>query len=89
VTSAAPAAWSGAPARDEPVGRYWSDLVWLLAGAALPLLSAVPVHADRSSKLEADIFRLVNQLPDIPFAVVWVPMQLGTSWWCRRRCWPP
>jgi membrane-associated phospholipid phosphatase len=58
VTSAAPAAWSGAPARDERVGRYWSDLVWLLAGAALLLLSAVPVHADRISKLEADIFRL-------------------------------
>jgi hypothetical protein len=58
VTSAAPAAWSGAPARDEPVGRYWSDLVWLLAGAALLLLSAVAVHADRISKLEADIFRL-------------------------------
>jgi len=75
--SAAPAAGSGAPPRGAPVGRYWSDLVWLLLGAALLLLSALPVHADSISDLEADAFRLVNDLPSLPFAVVWVPMQLG------------
>jgi membrane-associated phospholipid phosphatase len=77
VTSAAEAAGTGAPARDEPVGRYWSDLVWLLLGAALLLLSALPVHADSIADLEADAFRIVNDLPSLPFAVVWVPMQLG------------
>jgi undecaprenyl-diphosphatase len=77
VTSAAEAAGAGAPARDEPVGRYRSDLLWLLLGAALLLLSALPVHADSISDLEADAFRLVNDLPSLPFAVVWVPMQLG------------
>jgi membrane-associated phospholipid phosphatase len=61
----------------EAVGRHWSDLVWLGLGAALLLLSALPVHADRISDLEADLFRLINDLPSLPFVVVWVPMQLG------------
>jgi membrane-associated phospholipid phosphatase len=74
---AEPAARAGAPPRDQPVGRSWSDLAWLLLGAALLLLCALPVHADRISALEAGAFRLVNDLPDLPFAVVWVPMQLG------------
>jgi undecaprenyl-diphosphatase len=46
-------------------------------GAALLLLSAVPVHPDSISALETDAFRLVNDLPSVPFGVVWVPMQLG------------
>ena len=77
MTSAAETAGTGASARDEPVGRYWSDLAWVLVGAALLLLSALPVHADSISDLEADAFRFVNDLPSLPFAVVWVPMQLG------------
>jgi membrane-associated phospholipid phosphatase len=77
VTSAAEAAGTGAPARDEPVGRYRSDLAWVLVGAVLLLLSALPVHADSISDLEADAFRFVNDLPSLPFVVVWVPMQLG------------
>jgi membrane-associated phospholipid phosphatase len=59
------------------VGRRRGDLVWLGLGAALLLLSALPVHADSISAIEADIFRLINDLPNLPFAVVWVPMQLG------------
>jgi membrane-associated phospholipid phosphatase len=46
-------------------------------GAALLLLSALPVHPDRISAVEADAFRLVNDPPSVPFALVWVPMQLG------------
>jgi membrane-associated phospholipid phosphatase len=61
----------------EAVGRHWSDLVWVGLGAALLLLSAVPVHPDSISALETDAFRLVNDLPSVPFGVVWVPMQLG------------
>jgi undecaprenyl-diphosphatase len=37
----------------------------------------VPVHPDSISALETDAFRLVNDLPSVPFGVVWVPMQLG------------
>jgi hypothetical protein len=59
------------------VKRRPSDLVWLGVGAALLLLSALPVHARSISDLEAAAFRLINDLPSVPFAVVWVPMQLG------------
>ena len=75
--SAASPAETGPRQRTREIGRRWSDLVWLVLGAALLLLSALPVHADSISDLEADAFRLVNDLPSLPFAVVWVPMQLG------------
>jgi membrane-associated phospholipid phosphatase len=70
----------GGPPADRglrPVRRRPSDLIWLAAGAAVLLACAVPVHADRVDGLEADAFRLVNDLPSVPFPVVWVPMQLG------------
>ena len=41
------------------------------------VLCALPVHADRVGAVEADAFRLVNDLPSLPFPIVWVPMQLG------------
>jgi membrane-associated phospholipid phosphatase len=76
---ASPATSAGTGRRHgaEAVGRHWSDLVWVGLGAALLLLSAVPVHPDSISALETDAFRLVNDLPSVPFGVVWVPMQLG------------
>jgi hypothetical protein len=40
--------------------RPW-DLVWLGLGAALLLLSALPVHADSISALEGDAFRRLGQ----------------------------
>jgi undecaprenyl-diphosphatase len=52
-------------------------VVWLLLGAALLVASGLPVHAHSISPAEARAFRLVNDLPDVPFAVVWLPMQLG------------
>jgi membrane-associated phospholipid phosphatase len=65
--------------RSRPVRirRRPADLVMLVVGAGLLLLCALPVHAASISALEADVFRLVNHLPDLPFVVVWVPMQLG------------
>jgi membrane-associated phospholipid phosphatase len=72
----APAA-AGAGSRAVPVRRRPSDLLWLGSGAALLLLSALPVHAHRIASLEASAFRLVNHLASLPFAIVWVPMQLG------------
>ena len=75
--SPATSAGTGRRQGAEAVGRHWSDLVWVGLGAALLLLSAVPVHPDSISALETDAFRLVNDLPSVPFGVVWVPMQLG------------
>jgi membrane-associated phospholipid phosphatase len=57
--------------------RRPSDLVWLAVGAVGLVLCALPVHADRVGAAEADAFRLVNDLPSLPFPLVWVPMQLG------------
>jgi membrane-associated phospholipid phosphatase len=59
------------------VERRPRDLIWLVAGTAVLLACAQPVHADRVESLEADAFRLVNDLPSVPFPIVWVPMQLG------------
>jgi membrane-associated phospholipid phosphatase len=57
--------------------RRPSDLIWLAAGVVVLVLCALPVRVDRVEPLEADAFRLINDLPSLPFPVVWVPMQLG------------
>jgi undecaprenyl-diphosphatase len=57
--------------------RRWTDLVWLVLGSALLVLSALPVGAHSISATETSAFRLVNDLPSVPFAIVWLPMQLG------------
>ncbi len=57
--------------------RRWTDLVWLVLGLALLVLSALPVGAHSISATETSAFRLVNDLPSVPFAIVWLPMQLG------------
>jgi membrane-associated phospholipid phosphatase len=69
----------GASARPARTGirRHPVDLLWLGLGAAVLLLSALPIHAHSISAVEADAFRLLNDLPSVPFAIVWVPMQLG------------
>lgn len=60
-----------------PLRRRPGELAWLAAGLVVLVLCALPVRADRVEPLEADAFRLVNDLPGLPFAIVWVPMQLG------------
>src|SRR5215204_2177941 len=67
----------GGLGRGRRIERRPTDLIWLVAGTVVLLLCALPVHADRVGGLEADLFRLVNDLPSVPFTVVWVPMQLG------------
>ena len=57
--------------------RRPSELIWLAAGTVVLVLCALPVHAARVAGPEADAFRLVNDLPSVPFGLVWVPMQLG------------
>ena len=59
------------------VGRRWTDLAWLLLGAVILVLSALPVRAGSSPDAEATVFRWLNDGPDLPFGLVWVPMQLG------------
>jgi membrane-associated phospholipid phosphatase len=59
------------------VERRRSDLLWLAAGTVGLVLCALPVHADRVGSLETEVFRLVNDLPSVPFPLVWAPMQLG------------
>jgi membrane-associated phospholipid phosphatase len=59
------------------IERRPGDLIWLVVGAVVLLACALPVHADRVGALETDAFRLVNDLPSVPFPVVWAPMQLG------------
>ena len=59
------------------IERRPTDLIWLVAGAVVLWLCALPVHADRVDPVEADLFRLVNDLPSVAFPIVWVPMQLG------------
>jgi len=59
------------------IRRRPTDLIWLAAGTVGLVLCALPVHADRVAAPEVDAFRLVNDLPSVPFGIVWVPMQLG------------
>ena len=57
--------------------RRRGDL-WLLGiGLVVLVLSALPVDARSLTGPEAAAFRLVNDVPDLPFPLVWVPMQLG------------
>src|SRR4029453_8911517 len=67
----------GGPGDRRRIERRPAALFWLVAGTLALLACAQPVHADRVEPLEADAFRLINDLPSIPFPVVWVPMQLG------------
>ncbi len=56
--------------------RGWADVTLLLIGAALLVLAALPIHADRVAGAETGVFRAINGLP-LPLAVVWPFMQLG------------
>jgi membrane-associated phospholipid phosphatase len=59
------------------VTRRWSDLSLLGLGLVVLFLCALPVDAHSVTAPEAAAFRLVNDVPDLPFPLVWVPMQLG------------
>jgi membrane-associated phospholipid phosphatase len=53
------------------------DLIALLVGSVLLVLTSLPIDADSVSDLEADAFRLFNDLTDFIYPGVWVVMQLG------------
>jgi membrane-associated phospholipid phosphatase len=51
--------------------------VLAVVGAAVLVLASIPIDAHAISELEADIFRLVNELPGVLYGLVWPVMQLG------------
>jgi undecaprenyl-diphosphatase len=63
--------------RQSQIERRRGDLGWLLLGAVVLVLSALPVRTDSVTGAEATAFGWLNDVPDLPFTLVWVPMQLG------------
>jgi membrane-associated phospholipid phosphatase len=57
--------------------RGRSDVLLLLVGSGVLVLAALPVDAGSVSEAEAAVFRVLNATTVLPFAVVWVVMQLG------------
>ncbi len=78
---AAPGEAANAPAparpRAAPIVRRWQDLALLGLGAVLLVLSGLPVHPHSVWGPEAGLFDAIDHLPSVPFAIAWVPMQLG------------
>jgi membrane-associated phospholipid phosphatase len=50
-----------------------------LIAAAVLILTAIPIDAHNMSGLEADVFRLVNELPGALYPIVWPAMQFGNA----------
>jgi membrane-associated phospholipid phosphatase len=57
--------------------RTRGDVVLLVGGTVLLVLSALPVHRHSISGLEAHVFHAINMHTVLPFVVVWPIMQLG------------
>jgi undecaprenyl-diphosphatase len=57
--------------------RTRGDVVLLVGGTVLLVLSALPVRRHSISGLEAHVFHAINTHTVLPFVVVWPIMQLG------------
>lgn len=57
--------------------RHVADLAVLAAGALVLALSALLLDGRDVPDSELAVFRMVNRIPGIPFALAWAPMQLG------------
>lgn len=66
-----------APPPGRTVVRCRRDAVILVVAAVVLLLSSIPVEEHHLSDPERSTFRAVNDAPSLPFAPVWVVMQLG------------
>jgi membrane-associated phospholipid phosphatase len=64
-------------AKANRIGRPATDLLWVVGGFALLLLSALPVHQHSISAFETSVFRALNDRTVLPFVVIWPVMQLG------------
>lgn len=63
--------------RTRPVVRRGADAAWMVAAAAVLLLSAAGVHRHSVAGLERSVFHLINNSVTVPFLVVWPVMQIG------------
>ena len=63
------------PARALTRGR--AEVALIVAGAAILVLAALPVHRHSVSGAEAAVFSLINGTTVLPFVIVWPVMQLG------------
>lgn len=68
---------SESPGTAGPDHRHLHDAAGVVAGVALLALSALLVDGEAVSGPEARVLRVVNHAPDLPFALAWLPMQLG------------
>jgi membrane-associated phospholipid phosphatase len=59
------------------ITRGWLDVALVAVGAAMLVLAALPVDADRVPDAEAAVFRALNGTTVLPFVLVWPVMQLG------------
>ena len=59
------------------ITRGWPDVALVVVGAAVLVLSALPVDAGSVSDAEAGVFRVLNATTVLPFVLVWPVMQLG------------
>jgi undecaprenyl-diphosphatase len=59
------------------IERSGVDVVLILAGLALLVLSALPVHTHSVSGAESGVFHAIDAHTVLPFSVVWLVMQLG------------
>src|SRR3954449_823937 len=66
-----------APRRQRRIQRHPVDLVRVLLGLAIFGIGFLIAQRGQLSVFERDVFRIVNDLPQIVFPVVWVVMQLG------------
>lgn len=57
--------------------RHGRDVIRLLVGTFVLVLSAVPVEVHSVTGPEESVFRIVNGLPGFLFPLLWVLMQLG------------
>jgi undecaprenyl-diphosphatase len=67
------------PPTPRPIVRRRSDAVLLLVGLVVFALSAIPIERDHVPSLEVSTFEAVNDAPSLPFAPVWVLMQMGNA----------
>lgn len=57
-----------------------ADAAVIGGAAAGVLLTAWPIRHGRIPGAEEAVFRWINDLPDIPHVLAWVPLQVGNAW---------
>ena len=63
--------------RTQQLTRGRSDVALVVLGAAVLLLTALPIQPDRVPAAETAVFRLLNDTTVLPFVLLWPVMQLG------------